>query len=156
MHASAIRGSDTASGPGLVPLLLLGFAAGFISVLVFHQAVVWGLNARGLIPNPPFPMRAAAVTGVPQIYSLAFWGGVWGVVIAAIHWARPGWNLLLVGLVVGAIGCVLVGFTVVAGLREQPMMAGWDLNRWWRSMLINGAFGLGVGLLLLPFRRRGA
>jgi hypothetical protein len=137
---------------GLGPFLLIGFAAGFISVLVFHQAVIWLLHLAGLVPNPPFSVRPAPPLGVPQVYNMAFWGGVWGVVIAAIHWARPAWNPVLVGLLVGAVGCVLVGFTVVAGLRGQPMMGGWDPDRWWRSIVINGAFGLGTGLLLLPFR----
>ena len=146
----ALPGGPTA---GTGAFLLLGFVAGFISVLVFHQAVIWLLNAAGLLPNPPFPMRPVPPLNVPQIYSFAFWGGVWGVVIAAIHRARPSWNVALVGLLVGAIGCVLVSFTVVAGLRGQPLMGGWDMSRWWRSILINGAFGLGTGLLLLPFRQ---
>jgi hypothetical protein len=149
--ATTQAGDPAASGLG--PFLLLGFAAGFISVLVFHQGVIWLMHAAGLLPNPPFPVRAVPPLGVPQIYSLAFWGGVWGVVIAAIHWARPGWHPVLVGLVVGAVGCVLVAYTLVAGLRGQPLMGGWDPSRWWRSVAINGAYGLGAGLLLLPFRR---
>jgi len=139
---------------GLGPFLLLGFAAGFIAVLVFHQGMIWLLHAAGLLPNPPFPLRPVPPLGVPQVYSSAFWGGVWGVAIAAILRARPGWNPVLVGLLVGAIGCVLVAFTVVPALRGQPLMGGWDVNRWWRSIVINGAYGLGTGLLLLPFRRR--
>jgi hypothetical protein len=98
-------------------------------------------------------MRAVPPLGVPQLASIAFWGGVWGIVIAAILAARPGWPPMLVGLLVGAIGCVLVGFTVVAALRGQPLMAAFDMNRWWRSVLINGAFGWGVGVLILAARR---
>lgn len=155
MGESSGRGAATAvrSGAeraGLGSFLALGFAAGFISVLVFHQAVIGLLHAAGLLPSPPFSLRPVPPFGVPQVYSLAFWGGVWGVVIAAIHRARPDWNLLLVALLVGAVGCVLVGFTVVPALRGQPLMGGWDANRWWRSILINGAWGLGTGLLLLP------
>ena len=82
---------------------------------------------------------------MPQLASMAFWGGVWGMVIAAILAARPAWPPMLVGLLVGAVGCVLVGFTLVAALRGQPLMGGFDPNRWWRSILINGAFGWGVG-----------
>jgi hypothetical protein len=36
---------------------------------------------------------------------------------------------MLVGLLVGAVGCVLVGFTLVATLRGQPLMAGFDTSR---------------------------
>jgi hypothetical protein len=133
--------------------LLLGFAAGVLSVLVFHQGTVALLHLAGLVPNPPFPLRAVPPLGLPQVVSMAFWGGVWGVVIAAILAARPAWPPMLVGLLVGAVGCVLVGFTVVAALRGQPLLGGLDHNRWWRSMLINGAFGWGVGVLLLAARR---
>ncbi len=138
---------------GLASFLLLGFAAGFISVLVFHQGVIALMHAAGMLPGQPFPMRPVPPLGVPQIYSLAFWGGAWGMVIGAIHRARPDWNVVLIGVLVGAVGCVLVGYTLVAGLRGQPMMGGWDPGRWWRSIAINGAFGLGTGLLLLPFGR---
>ncbi|MBW8268458.1 hypothetical protein [Caldovatus aquaticus] len=139
---------------GLGPFLMLGFAAGFLSVLVFHQGAIWLLHAAGVLANAPFPLRPVPPLGVPQIYSLAFWGGVWGVAVAAILWMRPAWNPVLVGFLVGAVACVLAGFTVVAALRGQPLMGGWDPNRWWRSTVINGAWGLGTGVLLLPFRRR--
>jgi hypothetical protein len=132
---------------------LVGFAAGVLAVLVFHQGMVALLHLAGLVPNPPFPTRAVPPLGLPQIVSMAFWGGVWGILAAAIVAARPGWPPVLVGLLVGAVGCVLVGFTLVAALRGQPLMAGFDLNRWWRSLAINGAFGLGVGLLLVAARR---
>jgi hypothetical protein len=154
MVGSAGGGEAVVARGGLARFLALGFAAGFVSVLVFHQGAIWLLHAAGLLTNPPFPLRAVPPFGVPQVYSLAFWGGVWGVAVAAILWMRPDWNPAPVGLLVGAIGCVLVGFTVVAALRGQPLMGGWDPNRWWRSTLINGVWGLGTGLLLLPFRRR--
>ncbi|WP_232479113.1 hypothetical protein [Roseomonas rosulenta] len=132
---------------------LVGFAAGALSVLVFHQGTVALLHLAGLVPNAPFQLRPVPPLGVPQLGSIAFWGGVWGIVIAAILAARPGWPPMLVGLLVGAVGCVLVGFTVVAALRGQPLMGGFDPGRWWRSMLINGAFGWGVGVLLVVARR---
>ena len=134
-------------------MTLLGFAAGALSVLVFHQGTIALLHLAGVLPNAPFPMRAVPPFGVPQVASLAFWGGVWGMVIAAILAAKPDWPPLLVGLLVGAVLCVLTGFTIVAALRGQPLMGGFDPNRWWRSVLINGAWGWGAGLLLLGARR---
>ena len=123
-------------------------------MLVFHQGTVALLHLAGAGAERALPdARGGPPLGVPQIANLAFWGGVWGIVIAAILAARPAWPPMLVGLLVGAVGCVLVGFTVVAALRGQPLMAGFDPSRWWRSMLINGAFGWGVGVLLLAARR---
>jgi hypothetical protein len=68
---------------------LIGFAAGALSVLVFHRGMVALLHLARLVPNPPFPMRAVPPLGLPQIASMAFWGGVWAVLIAAILAARP-------------------------------------------------------------------
>ncbi len=134
---------------------LLGFVAGALAVLVFHQGVVGLLHLAGLLPNAPFPMRPVPPLGVPQVVSLAFWGGVWGILVAAIVASRPGWPPSLVGLAVGALGCVLVGFTLVAALRGQPLLGGMDPARWWRSIVINGAYGWGTGLILAGARRRG-
>src|SRR5260370_38077244 len=63
---------------------LRGFAAGFISVLVFHQGAWAILNAFGAFP-PPFPYQATQPFGVPLIWSYAFWGGVWGLLYGAVR-----------------------------------------------------------------------
>ncbi len=136
-------------------IAVLGFCAGFLAVLIFHQGVILLMYGGGLVPNPPFPMRPVPPFGVPQIVSMAFWGGVWGILIGAIAAARPNWPTVLIGLAVGAIGCVLVGFTLVAALRGQPLFGGMDPARWWRSVVINGAFGLGAGLIFDALRRIG-
>jgi hypothetical protein len=41
-----------------------------------------------------------------------------------------------------------VGWFVVAPLKGQPVAQGWNLAAMWRGPLINGVFGLGVGLIL--------
>src|SRR5258708_36482928 len=55
------------------------FIAGFIATIVFHQAVfsVWYL--MGTVPNPPFNFARTAPFGVPAIWALAFFGGLWGI-----------------------------------------------------------------------------
>lgn len=138
-----------------VRIIPVGFVAGVLGVLVFHQGMVALLHLLGAVPNPPFQLRPVPPLGVPQLVSACFWGGLWGIVTAAIVAARPGWPPILVGLAVGAVACVLVGFTVVAGMRGQPMMGAMDPSRWWRSVVINGSFGLGVGVILWGWRRAG-
>ena len=86
---------------------------------------------------------------------LAFWGGLYGVLFGlALPFLRPPyWGD---GLVLGIIA-VLVGFFVVAPLKGVPVGGGWMVNNWARSLLINGFWGIGVGLILpsiLPRRRR--
>ncbi|WP_188965551.1 hypothetical protein [Neoroseomonas lacus] len=138
-----------------VRIIPVGFVVGVLAVLVFHQGMVGLLHALGALPNPPFQLRPLPPLGVPSLVSACFWGGLWGIATAAIVAARPDWSPILVGLAIGAVACVLVGFIVVAGLRGQPMLGGMDPNRWWRSVVINGAFGLGVGVFLMGARRLG-
>ena len=53
----------------------------------------------------------------------------------------------LMGLVLGLIA-VLVGRFVVAPLKGQPIGADWSAARLFRSVLINGFWGVGVGIIL--------
>ncbi len=131
--------------------VLLGFAAGALAVPLFHQAALFLLHALGIgpaawnvAPVPPF--------GVPAVLSAAFWGGAWGIVLAALLRAfRP--PDLLFGFVFGALALTLVGFTLVASLKGLPTFAGGNKKVWWRALLYNGAWGWGTALTLRPFRR---
>jgi hypothetical protein len=58
------------------------FVAGFIAVLVFHQGAATIVHLAGLSPNPPLPFTPSKPFGVPQIWSWAFWGGIWGIVFS--------------------------------------------------------------------------
>ena len=63
-----------------------GFIAGFASTLMFHQGMLMLLHSAGLAPNMPFVLQPTQPLGVPEVYSLAFWGGAWGIVFLS---ARP-------------------------------------------------------------------
>lgn len=135
--------------------LMLGFLAGAISVPIFHQLTVLALHSAGYVPNPPFRMLPVPPLGVPTILNQAFWGGMWGLVFGAIMAARPSLSALLVGLAVGILGAALANLTWLPLLRGQPMPIT-DLNRWWRPALINGSWGLGMGIIFAALRGRGA
>jgi hypothetical protein len=142
--------------------ILLGFAAGFLAVLVFHQGTAVLLHllttkaglATGVFGRVPFPYRTAPLApfGVPAVLSAAFWGGAWGVVLAFLLRAfRP--PDLLFGAVFGALALTLVAFTLVANLKGSPPFAGGNKQVWWRALLYHAAWGWGAALLLRPFRR---
>ncbi|MBU8538570.1 hypothetical protein [Falsiroseomonas tokyonensis] len=148
-------------------VLLVGFICGALAVLVFHQGTLWVLfhqfpliKMLPFVPeafrpaSPGFNIRPVPPLGVPQVLSAAFWGGLWGIVLAAlIRWGRlPD---LLTGFVLGAVVCTVVGFTVVAQLRGAPMWAGGNGIVWARAALLNGAFGWGAAFLMRPFSLRG-
>ena len=126
-----------------------GFLAGVLAVLTFHQATIGILNAYGLLGSAPFRLAATGPLGIPAFLNAAFWGGVWGIAIALLTDAlRSERGRVVAAMLVGAIGATAVGWFVVAPLKGQPVAQGWNLAAMWRGPLINGAFGLGVGLIL--------
>lgn len=142
--------------------ILVGFFAGLVAVLVFHQGTAWllhmltvkagiGADVFGRVPFP-FNMAPTRPLGVPQVLSLAFWGGVWGILLAVILRAARLPDLLF-GFLFGALLVTLVAFTLVASLKGLPQFAGYNKQIWWRAMLLNGAWGWGAALILRPLRR---
>ncbi len=124
------------------------FAAGFISVLVFHQGAWAILNAFGAFP-PPFPYQATQPFGVPLIWSFAFWGGVWGLVYGAVERHFPqGIMYYVIAFLFGAILVDLVLWFLVFPLKGRPMAAGWNAIEMLKHIFVHGSFGLGLGLLL--------
>lgn len=144
-------------------MTLPAFLVGFLAVLVFHQGTVfllhhWGNGMPAVttilgITGAPFDLSPVSSLGVPRVLSLAFWGGIWGIVLAFILvMTRP--PDLLFGFVFGALAVTLVGFTVVAALKGLPMFAGGNPQAWVRAALLDGAWGWGAALLLRSILQR--
>lgn len=131
-----------------VRAILLGFVAGVLAVLTFHQGTIGVMNAAGLLPNGPFRTNPVGPLGVPAFVNTAFWGGVWGIVIVLLT-SRMYENRarILAATLLGAIGATAVGWFVVAPLKGLPIAQGWNPAAMWRGPVINGMFGLGVGIL---------
>ena len=128
--------------------LIAGFLAGFLATLLFHQltlALLWGL---GVAPFGPFPMGATWPFGIPAVWSLAFWGGIWGILFALVERYFPHHAYWTIAFIFGALLPSLVAFVIVLPLKGQPMGSGWYLNRLLTAFLINGAWGVGTGLIL--------
>jgi hypothetical protein len=142
----------------LARVLIAGFVAGALSVLVFHQGLIGLLHAMQILPRAPYGMAPTEPWGVPQLWSTVFWGGVWGVLLAAALGRMVGGKLLVAALIFGAVLPTLAGWFVVAPLKGQPIAAGFVPSRMWLGPLINGVWGLGTGIVLMliraVFRRR--
>ena len=111
-------------------------------------------GAFGLVRGAPYSMRPIAPFGVPVVLNQMFWGGVWGVVFAAIFDKLPQWNIVAIGFLFGLIGPTLFGWVVMALIRGQPMFAGFVPTRMLVSVLLNGvAFGIGLALIFIGLRR---
>ncbi|MGD0430884.1 MAG: hypothetical protein ABSA58_07310 [Acetobacteraceae bacterium] len=129
--------------------IALGFVVAAISVLTFHQgmwALLHYLQLPGLGMPAPFPTDPVPPFGVPRIVSLCFWGGLWGALFGAV-WRGPRASYWWAGLLLG-VAAALTGLFIVAAIKGQPIAGGWMWNNWIRSLLINGTWGLGVGLML--------
>lgn len=134
--------------------VLTGFISGALAVLILHQGMAALLYALGTLPRPPYSMAPTTPFGVPVLWSITFWGGVWGAVLAASLGRLDGARLLVAALIFGAIFPTLVAWFVVAPMKGQPMASGFVPSRMWIGPVLNGAWGLGTGIGLMLFGRR--
>jgi len=141
--------ADTLIPANFSARLAFGFIAGFLATLIFHQLTLALLWAAGVAPFGPFPMAATQPFGVPAVFSLAFWGGVWGILFALIEGKFPRRSgYWVAAFLFGAILPSLVALLIVLPLKGRPMGGGWHLPLLLTAFLINGAWGVGTGLLL--------
>ena len=129
--------------------ILLAFVAGFLATLIFHQGGVALLNAAGLTDRSPFSTTATRPFGVPQFLSIAFWGGVWGIILALTLGAKPRY---LKALLFGALLPTAVAFFVVAPLKGMPVAGGGDPQVILGALILNGLWGLGTAVFLRLFK----
>jgi hypothetical protein len=135
----------------MIRRILLGFVAGFVATLVFHQIALWILHYFHYIDRTPWSMTPVKPWGVPAVISLAFWGGVWGAIMIAI--LAKSRNLLLASTLFGAVLPTLAAAFIVAPLKHQPVPHSGKLLV--IGLIVNGAWGLGTALIyrLLSGRR---
>jgi uncharacterized membrane protein len=127
--------------------VLFGFVAGFLATLIFHQltlAVLWFLR---LAPSGPFSMAVTRPFGLPAVLSLAFWGGVWGILFALVEGRFPRREYWLAVFLFGAILPSLVALFIVLPMKGKPMAGGWHAPLMLTAVLVNGAWGIGTGLI---------
>ena len=128
--------------------IIRGFIAGFLAVLIFHQAAVLVLHLASLTPAAPWRLTPTWPLGVPAVLSAAFWGGLWGVAYALLEprlTARLGW--WPGGLAFGAVLPVLVLWFVVLPLKGQPVGGGFAPSGVLLAIVVHAAFGLGTALV---------
>ncbi|WP_372956658.1 hypothetical protein [Marinobacter sp.] len=127
------------------------FISGFLATLVFHQGLFTLFWFAGMAPVAPFNLSPVPPLGVPAVISLAFFGGLWGVVL----WAQVGrlatpafWGLMVL---LGAAGPTAVAMLFVFPVKEIEVTA----QSWVGGLILNGFWGLGVAVFqtLLGARR---
>ena len=133
--------------------LALAFAAGFLAVPMFHQAVLALLYFVGMVPVLPFGMRPTAPLGVPAVVSLSLWGGLWGIAfVLFVRVASGTLSYWLSAFLFGAVAPTLVHAFVVTPLKTGAPPP--DLGRVFLiGSLLNGTWGVGTAVLLAIFDR---
>jgi hypothetical protein len=132
----------------LLKLLLLGFVAGFLATLLFHQSLWFLFNQLGVIPpsQPAWPLDAVPPLGVPSVISKAFWGGLWGAGLALLLGPLSGPAYWSSWIILGAVILTTVAFFVVIPIKGLPIPPLWP--RFALGLLLNGVWGFGTALLL--------
>jgi hypothetical protein len=134
--------------------VVIGFVAGFLSVLVFHQLGFWIANEFGWLRVPLYSLRPVPPFGVPTILSLAFWGGLWGIAGACLVPRLPGWLHGVAGWVLFAtIIVTLVNWFVVLPIKGAPLGGGFRMNAVAVVPAVYALWGFGMWLIATGLRR---
>lgn len=127
---------------------IVGFIAGALGVLVFHQLGLWLANELGLLNAQLYNLRPVPPLGVPTIVSQAFWGGLWGIAGAFLVPRLPsplngvlGW-ILFAGIVV-----TLVNWFVVLPIKGAPLGGGFRTNAVVVVPIVHAVWGFGMWLI---------
>jgi hypothetical protein len=130
------------------------FVAGFLSTLIFHQGTVALFYALGAAKEPPYSRKPTAPFGVPEVLSLALWGGAWAVLLwLAVHGLGGGWPYWVCAVVGAAIVPTIVTFLVVFPLKGERVEASRLVVMIAGILILNGAWGLGVAIMMSLFRQ---
>ncbi len=126
--------------------LVIAFVAGFLAVPIFHQGVYWLMYTGGLVPNPPWSMTPVPPFGVPQILSISFFGGLWGIVLAfVLKRVGGGARFWLTAAVFGGVALTAVALLVVFPLKGIPVKIP---EAPIGGFILNAAWGLGTALMM--------
>ena len=136
---------------------IMGFIAGALSVVTLFFAAWAGVRAAGFIPaaaDPVWSMKGVAPWGVPRAVNLAFWGGVWGLVLNLIFGGLRGAGNWLAWGLAGVIAVSAVAIFVVPAIKGVPI-ANLTPQRFMISGFLNGLFGIGAAIWLRALARVG-
>ncbi|WP_336366523.1 hypothetical protein [Marinobacter sp. C2H3] len=129
---------------------LKAFIAGFLATLVFHQGLFYVFYLAGVVPAAPFSMAPVPPFGVPQVLSLSFFGGLWGMVLWLLLGRLAGTGYWLGHVLAGAVGPTVVAMLVVFPLKGIEPSA----QMWVGGLILNGFWGLGVAVIMRLLRAR--
>lgn len=141
----------SAAGIAIKPSrIALGFVAGILATLIFHEIGVGLCHLAGLTPNTPYNLARVPPFGLPRVISLAFWGGAWAVVfvLAERVMVRFSAGYWLAAAAFGAFVPTVFSWLVLAPFRGQPLGYGFHFSRTLSGLIVNGLWGFGTAIFL--------
>lgn len=123
---------------------LKAFVSGFLATLIFHQGLFAVFYFAGAVGSPPFNLTPVPPLGVPSVISLAFFGGLWGIVIWALIGRMKSLGFWSLSIILGAIGPTAVAMLVVFPMKGIEVTA----QTWVGGVVLNGFWGLGLAIFL--------
>jgi hypothetical protein len=139
--------------------LALGFAAGFLSHLIFQGGFGSALYAAHILPSLPFSLAPVPPLGVPRTVSMGLWAGLWALLYVVLE---PGLTARLgrwLGGIAFGVLPLLGHWFVVLPLKGLGVGGGFHARMVPIEVGFHLVFGLGVavlfraGLLLLQRRQ---
>ena len=130
------------------------FVSGFLATLIFHQGLFAVFYYAGVVASAPFNLTPVPPLGVPAVLSLAFFGGLWGMVLWPIIARMGSVGFWALSVLLGAIGPTAVAMLVVFPLKGMEVTS----QHWVGGLILNGFWGLGLAifLALMGARRQSA
>lgn len=123
---------------------LKAFISGVLATLIFHQGLYAVFFYAGMVPTAPFNLTPTEPLGVPAVVSLAFFGGLWGILL----WAMLGWmgsvGFWTLMVILGALAPTAVAMLVVFPIKGIEVSA----QTWIGGLILNGFWGLGVACFM--------
>ncbi len=127
---------------------LIGFGAGFVTVLTFFQLGLLILYWLGAVSDPPPDMSPTKPLGVPTLFSGAFFGGLWGILFAFLEPLFPrGIGYWIISLLYGAVILDLGLWFVVAPLKGFSPGFGFEPQDVAVAIFLQSVWGIGMGIL---------
>lgn len=124
---------------------LKAFISGFLATLIFHQGLFSLFYLGGIVSSAPFNLTPVPPLGIPQVVSLAFFGGLWGMALWPVLKRLGRKAFIAAAVVLGAVAPTAVAMLVVFPLKGIEVSA----QTWVGGLLLNGFWGLGVAVFLL-------
>ena len=129
--------------------IVLGFFLGMLAALVVELPFVWFLHLLHLTARTGFSLVPTAPLGVEAMWSRVFWGGAFGVGLAA--WGaryRLGLTWFLSSTICLVVARTIVDWIIAPMMLHGQLWAGWSADALLMPVVLNIVWTVATAVLL--------